>query len=286
MRRRSEPRDPNTSDRLEAYVARTETPLDILALVTLWIVAVPIESFGAGDDVTWQGLALRLALSSVFGADLAIRAALAPRSVRYVLSHPVRLLAVVIPPVRVVFSFRLISSLFVRGNLTRFLFAAAILILDGALIVYFYERGAADATITSPGGAIWWGIVTVATVGYGDMYPITVGGRVVASLMMAIGITTIAVVTAQVSSSFVSQAKATRRSPLHQLLGHRGPEAGDDPGTGSGDVAAGDDGTPAAARTAGDDDGAGADDDVVTELLDRLDRIERQLTELRERPGT
>ncbi len=277
MRRRSEPRDPNTSDRLEAYVARTETPLDILALVTLWIVAVPIESFGPGDDATLGGLAMRIVLSAVFGADLVIRAVLAPRSMRYVLRHPVRLLAVVIPPVRVVFSFRLISSLFVRGNLMRFLFAAAILILDGALIVYFYERGAEGATITSPGGAVWWGVVTVATVGYGDMYPVTLGGRIVASLMMAIGITTIAVVTAQVSSSFVSQATAKRAGPLHRLFGHRGAHDPDDRGTGA---APRDDATAGGSATSGGTD----DGDVVAELLARLDRIERQLTELGERP--
>jgi len=281
----SEPRDLNTSDRLEAYVARTETPLNLLALFTMWIVFVPVASFGEGTAATVGGVALRLAVSAVFGVDLVIRAALAPASLRYVATHPVRLLAVVLPPVRVVFSLRLISSLFVRGNLVRFLVAAAILIFDGALIVYFFERDVPGATITTAGGAIWWGVVTVATVGYGDMYPITPTGRVVASLMMAIGITTIAVVTAQVSSSFVSQPRAPGRGALHRLFGHRTRDGSqrDGPGDDRGPVPASDDGQPASSGSA---DTGREDGDVVQELLDRLDRIERQLNEIGGTPST
>ena len=56
-------------------------------------------------------------------------------------------------------------------------------------------------------------MVTVTTVGYGDYYPVTTRGRVAAGFIMAIGILTLAVVTAQVSSSFVEQA-ARRRATV------------------------------------------------------------------------
>lgn len=207
------PDDENTSPRLEAYVGRTRTPLDLFALCSLWIIAVPVRSFGAGTDAAIGGILLRLSVSLVFAIDIAVRASLAPRHWAYLRSHPLGLLAVIVPPLRVVFSLRLVTSLFRRGHIERFLAAASLLLLNGVLIVFFYERSAPEANITTLGSAIWWAIVTVSTVGYGDLYPVTVGGRVVAGGIMAIGILTLAVVTAQVSSSFVDQA-ARRRAEV------------------------------------------------------------------------
>jgi voltage-gated potassium channel len=54
-------------------------------------------------------------------------------------------------------------------------------------------------------------VATVTTVGYGDFVPVTRPGRVTAVFIMAIGILTLAVVTAQVSSSFVEQAARRRQ---------------------------------------------------------------------------
>ncbi len=209
---RKHPKGENTSLRLRAYVVRTQTALDLVALLTLWIVVIPLRQLGAGEEVTIGGIVIRVAVSVVYGIDLAIRAHLAPRHLEYVRTHPIALLAVIFPPIRVIFSLRLITSLFRRGNITRFLIAAGILLLNGAIIVYYYEYHAPGANITTPWVSVWWAIVTVATVGYGDFYPVTVAGRVVASFIMAIGITTLAVVTAQVSSSFVEQARRRQQA--------------------------------------------------------------------------
>jgi voltage-gated potassium channel len=50
---------------------------------------------------------------------------------------------------------------------------------------------------------IWWAICTVSTVGYGDLYPHTTGGRVIAILLMIVGIGFVAVLTAAIASRFV-----------------------------------------------------------------------------------
>lgn len=198
--------------RLTAYMAKTQTPLDVLALTTLWIVLVPPADFGSQHHASTIALIVRVGLSVVYGIDLAIRAALATHHWQYVRTHPLSLVVVVFPPVRVVFSLRLVASVFRRGNLVRFLLAAAVLVLNGAIVVYLYERHAAGSNIHTLGESVWWSVTTVTTVGYGDYYPVTVGGQITAGCIMAIGILTLAVVTAQVVSSFVDQAARRRAS--------------------------------------------------------------------------
>ena len=206
----ADPDDPR--GRLAAYMAKTQTALDLVALLTLWLVVVPPGDFGTTHDAYNIALTIRLALSGLYGIDMTIRAVLAKRHFRYLWTHPLGLLAVAFPPVRLVFSLRLVRSLFRRGHLERFLLAAAFLVLNGAVIVYFVERHAPGSNIHTLGESVWWSVVTVTTVGYGDYYPVTAPGRVAAAFIMAIGILTLAVITAQVSSSFVEQAARRRAS--------------------------------------------------------------------------
>jgi voltage-gated potassium channel len=204
----------NDPGRLAEYEARTRAPLDLLALATLWLVVVPPGDFGHG--VTYIiVVAFRVALSAVFAVDIAIRSALAPRHLHYALTHPVALISVAFPPVRVIFSIRLVRSVFRRGQLGRFLLAATLLVLNGAVIVYLLERHAPHSNIHTLGDALWWSFVTVTTVGYGDFYPVTTGGRITACFIMATGLVTLAVVTAQVASSFVAQGPS-RATPAPQ----------------------------------------------------------------------
>lgn len=58
----------------------------------------------------------------------------------------------------------------------------------GAVAEYLVESTDPEAKITNIPDAFWWAIVTVTTVGYGDLYPVTPGGKIVASMLMVIGI--------------------------------------------------------------------------------------------------
>ena len=187
--------------RLAALEAKTQLPLDLLALVTLWIVVVPPWYFGH-DVIVYI---VRICLSAVYAIDLALRATLARRHVHYVLTHPLALVSVLYPPVRVIFSVRLVRSMFRRGHLERFLLTAFVLVLNGAAIAYLFERDAPGSNIHTLGESVWWSLVTVTTVGYGDYVPVTVYGRVTACFIMGIGLVTLAVITAQVASTFVAQ---------------------------------------------------------------------------------
>lgn len=71
----------------------------------------------------------------------------------------------------------------------------------------------------SLGGGLWWAVQTVTTVGYGDHVPQNLGGQILASLVMLLGIGFITVITAAITSSFVA------RSRLEQPLGADGVSA-------------------------------------------------------------
>ncbi len=80
-----------------------------------------------------------------------------------------------------------------------------------AAIVWHFEDPVKDHNINSYQDAVWWGIVTLLTVGYGDKYPISPEGRFFAGLLMVSGVVGIAIVTAKISSFFLERALRERR---------------------------------------------------------------------------
>ena len=59
---------------------------------------------------------------------------------------------------------------------------------------------------------MWWSVATLTTVGYGDVYPITAGGKIFASIISLIGIGVVAIPTGIISASFVEEIHSQRRS--------------------------------------------------------------------------
>lgn len=80
-------------------------------------------------------------------------------------------------------------------------------VLSGSYAVVVAERGATNANLTSYPRALWWSVETATTVGYGDYYPVTFWGRVIAGVMMFAGITTFGVVTAAIATWFVGRER-------------------------------------------------------------------------------
>jgi voltage-gated potassium channel len=92
---------------------------------------------------------------------------------------------------------------------TAFRFAALLTLLVVVM------AGAAESLVdtkdfSSTWNGIWWAVVTVTTVGYGDKYPTTVEGRIVAMVVMLFGIGFLSILTATIASQFVKTEEATR----------------------------------------------------------------------------
>jgi voltage-gated potassium channel len=84
----------------------------------------------------------------------------------------------------------------------------------GAIGIYRVERG---LTIDSPANALWWATVTVTTVGYGDVNPVTGEGRAIALVLMLVGVGVISIFTASVASFFVGDDKQELRQVEERL---------------------------------------------------------------------
>jgi voltage-gated potassium channel len=83
-----------------------------------------------------------------------------------------------------------------------------------AVFVLRFESANPDANLTSAGDAVWWVFVTVTTVGYGDRFPTTPGGRILGVLVMFGGIALIGVLASFLSNFFLAPAKPPEEREL------------------------------------------------------------------------
>ncbi len=93
----------------------------------------------------------------------------------------------------------------VRSELKFTLFLSVLMILFSASAIYYLEHDTQPEKFSSITESIWWATISLATVGYGDVYPITVGGKIFASIVSLIGIGIVAIPTGIISASFVEE---------------------------------------------------------------------------------
>jgi voltage-gated potassium channel len=202
--------------RIAAYDDRVDWWLTGLAVLFLVVYAVQVLAQPTGT----ADAACEVVLTGVwvlFGLDYAVRIALARRRWRFVGTHLVDLAILLLPMFRQLRALRVITIISVlnrqlrddvRGRVAVYVTATVALVgFVAALAVLDAERDAEGASITTFGDAVWWTITTISTVGYGDRYPVTFEGRVVAGALMVTGIALLGVVTASIASWFVENLR-------------------------------------------------------------------------------
>lgn len=160
----------------------------------------------------------------MFAIDYVVRLVIAENRWKWFYRHLIDLAIVVLPmlrPLRLM-RFLTILALLNRGAGTRLrgkvvvytVGGTVLLVLLAGLAVLDAERGS-GGDIQNVGDAVWWAFVTITTVGYGDYFPVTLTGRVVAVGLMIGGIALIGVVTATLASWIVERVSDDTQRKTH-----------------------------------------------------------------------
>ena len=209
------PKQVRAAQRLNTYENKTAWAMVILSIVYLVLYSFYVlepdltdaqrASLNTGMNVIWF----------IFIADLLIRATLAPHFLAYLVHHPIDVIAVAIPALRVLRVLRVLTAgqwLISRGSRLRFGRTATAVVIAvvfisylSALAVLNAERGSPGSNIETFPEALWWSVVTMSTVGYGEYYPVTVNGRIIATGVMVVGISLLGLVGASVASSVINR---------------------------------------------------------------------------------
>jgi voltage-gated potassium channel len=178
---------------------------------------------GEADEIIW----------AIFAIALLAALLVSPDRPRYLRRHWLDLLLVVVPLVglvRAARSLRLVWALgaavrvlhgsrrlLVRRGTSYLLLGVSLVVVVAAALIVAVERDDPQATIRTYGDGLWWALTTIATVGYGDKYPVTAAGRGLAVALMLMGIAAFGVLTAELVALFVGEPDDSANHHLLQV---------------------------------------------------------------------
>lgn len=189
------------------------TSLTILALA--FLVAFSWPAFEANPSEQTSSILNGIQWLSwiAFAIDLVFGLFRAEDKKDFIRRHPLEILAVALPmlrPLRIVRVISFGSMVFEKvaigkslGILIRLLVITLFLGYISAIQITMIEREQSGANILNFWDGLWWAFTTITTVGYGDKYPISGEGRILAVFLMVLGISLLGVVTATIAAWFV-----------------------------------------------------------------------------------
>ena len=152
-----------------------------------------------------------------FAIDLIYGLSKSENKVKYLKKHPLEIAAVLFPFLRPLRLMRVISfgGLAIQKIAIGRQFAITIKVLIASIFIAYIsavqitisERAVEGSNIKNFGDGLWWAITTVTTVGYGDRYPTTTEGKLLAVALMFMGISLVGVITASVAAWFVKMGQ-------------------------------------------------------------------------------
>ncbi|MCF7812395.1 ion transporter [Candidatus Gracilibacteria bacterium] len=201
----------------------------LISLITLSTVAFVLETTSLNNQWGWLFRDIEAFVVGVFTLEYVLRVLVARDRLRFILS-PLGLidLFVILP-----FFGRFLNLAFLRGfrvlrilqvlkvirysdvmmsffrsfryyrdEIRIFGMTFLLVLVFSACSMYYLEHGINPFFDNIP-NALWWAVVTMSTLGYGDIVPITIGGKIVASLVVLCGLATIAIMTATITKIFI-----------------------------------------------------------------------------------
>lgn len=104
-----------------------------------------------------------------------------------------------------------------RGTFATVALISVVMIIFSSIAILNLENQP-ESNIKTPSDALWWAFVTITTVGYGDKFPVTHEGRIVAAALMTAGVGLFGTFTAYVATFFMEEGQQEERSDLQQLV--------------------------------------------------------------------
>jgi voltage-gated potassium channel len=188
-------------------------PLAVLALVYLALYSLEVLGHWS-SPLLWDFVAISDVIWVIFILDFIGRFILTHDKVRFLKTNAIELVSLLLPFFRAFRMFRVVIALGFLSRVGRSL-SARINIYVGLILplllyvcslgVYEAEHLAPGANIRQFGDAVWWAFVTLATVGYGDYYPVTLEGRMIAVFLMIAGLAFVSVIAVSIASMFLSR---------------------------------------------------------------------------------
>ena len=212
-------------ERREALLNRiehlTELPLLLMSFAIIPLLVGP-RFWNLSDAREELFFALEIFIWALFAADLILKVIVAPHRLKYLRRHWLEVIVVVVPwfrPLRILrvfmFGFRGVMGVRRMVHVDFLLVYALGLVIIVATVVTSVET-TAGSQINSFEDALWWSIVTVTTVGYGDMTPVTATGRAMAMVLMLVGIGLFGGLTANLAS-LLQKAEETTEATVLEL---------------------------------------------------------------------
>jgi voltage-gated potassium channel len=213
---------------MTTWERRTEWPLALASALFLACYAWPILDDGLSHPWARACAVVTWAVWAVFAVDYVVRLVTAGDRPRWFVRHLLDLAVIALPILRPLRLLRLVTLLRVlnRSASDSLRGRVAIYVAGGSLLLAFVaalaeldaERAAPGANITGFGDALWWACTTMATVGYGDRYPVTGTGRLVAVLLMVGGIALLGTVTATLASWLIEHVRGEEQEQVSELV--------------------------------------------------------------------
>ena len=107
----------------------------------------------------------------------------------------------------------------VASAVTGVLLFSTVIVVSCCIGVLHLEMGAPDANIHTAEDVAWWAVVTISTVGYGELFPVTPGGRILSVFIMVVGIGSFATLVGAVAGTMLRGAGANPKFSKHMLPG-------------------------------------------------------------------